>query len=169
MDDIVEVHLVIHQMNEDLSVDFPFNKQTDDLDVIVGDLVDTLGMAESEKPRFRELIENQIFGANSGSGQPGAFEPIGGDYQSDDGDITDPEYRLLLEEQRQQMEALLGQQFEERRELAARLRASPGSFPPPPSSPPAQAAQPVIDPLVRAPTPPPATPVLNPIDDLIMF
>jgi hypothetical protein len=183
MDDTVEVHLLIRQANEDLTVDFPFNKQTDDLDVVVGDLLDTLGMPESEKPRFRELIENQIYGSSGTASQPGAFEPIGADangpsafaddYQSDDADITDSEYRLLLEEQRQQMEALLSQHAEERRELAARLRSGQAGTPAEPQSLP---LAPTIGILPQpAPSIGPVVPVLIPqgnpdtCDDLIVF
>jgi hypothetical protein len=132
MDEVVEIHLVIHQGNEELTVDFSFNKQKDDVDLVVSDLLETFGMAPSEKPRFHELIERQIAGSPNPPSAPGAFEPIpspdaalvGDDYQSDDGDITDAEYRALLEEQRQEMDALVAQHLEERRELAARLKSA---------------------------------------------
>jgi hypothetical protein len=187
MGEVVEVHLVIHQENEDLSVDFAFNKQTDNVDSVVGDLVVALGVAESEKTRFRDLIERQIFGPPRPSSPPNgtSFEPISGyanghtptgdDYQSDDGDINDAEYRLLLEDQRQQMDALLAQQVEERRELIARLRSGEAS---PPINPPSSQDDVVLWPPTMLPDI--ANPVVPPridrpslgtetCDDLIVF
>lgn len=118
---VVTVHLVIHQQEEDLHIDFPFNKLEDDIDTVVAELIETLGMTEADKPRVKGMIEAQI-------NTPLSFEPInnndlmGGDDSSDDGLQNDPQYKALLEQQRHEMQALVARQLQEKRELAARIQ-----------------------------------------------
>lgn len=129
----VQVHLVVHQQNEDLKIDFNFNKLNDDIDSIVTELIETLGMTEEDRGTIKSLIEQQI-NPPPKQGQPNHdtyFEPIAenppsdqSDDSSDDADITDPEYKSLLEKQRRDMQNLLSRQLSERRELAQQIQAS---------------------------------------------
>lgn len=131
--DIVQVHLVIHQQNEDLKIEFEFNKKEDDIDTVVSELIETLGMTESDKEMIKGLIEQQINPPqkpNSNTHTDPYFEPINienqqsdSDDTSDDSDITDPDYRSLLEQQKREMDALLATHLSERRELAQRIQA----------------------------------------------
>jgi hypothetical protein len=128
----VQIHLVLHEQNEELSVDFPFNRFTDDMDHVVADLVETLGMAEREHLQIRALIEAQVFGQSptTSHGITPFFEPIDPpeEYHSDDDDcISDPEYFDLLSRQRAEIDQLKAEQIRERRKLAAELN----SFSPP--------------------------------------
>ena len=119
---VVQVHLVIHQQQEDLRISFPFDKQTDDIDSVVTDLIQTLGMTETDRSRLKPMVEAQITNA------PSTFEPIAGGEQtnaeesSDDEAINDPQYRSLLEYQKREMQTLLARQFNEKRELALRIQ-----------------------------------------------
>ncbi|OHT01498.1 hypothetical protein TRFO_31640 [Tritrichomonas foetus] len=136
----VQVHLVVHQQNEDLKIDFSFDKINDDIDSVVSELIETLGMTESDKGMIKASIEAQINSvpkanpSTSFSGNEKAdqyFEPIlenqpadQSDEDSDDSDITDPEYRALVEQQNRDMQSLLAHHLSERKELAQRIQAS---------------------------------------------
>lgn len=132
--DIVPIHIVVHQQNDDLKIDFDFNKKDDNIDTVVSELIETLGMTESDKENIKALIEQQINHPKQKSNQRSDtfFEPIGfdtlpsnqSDDTSDDSDITDPDYRSLKEQQKREMDALLAQHLSEKRELAQRIQAS---------------------------------------------
>lgn len=115
---VTTVHLIIHQAEEDLHIDFPFDKMNDDIEVVVSELVETLGMTEADKPRIRGMIESQI-------NPQLTFEPIGGakDDSSDDEFLqTDAQYKALLEQQKHEMQNLIARQLQEKRELALRIQ-----------------------------------------------
>ena len=129
---VVQVHLVIHHENEDLKIEFEFNKLEDNIDTVVSELIQTLGMTESDKEMIKSLIEQQINPKpNSVTHTEPYFEPINNenqqsdqsDYSSDDSDITDPDYRNLIEQQKQEMNALLEKHLSERKELAQKIQA----------------------------------------------
>ncbi|KAK8882000.1 hypothetical protein M9Y10_044639 [Tritrichomonas musculus] len=130
---IVQVHLVVHQKNEDIKIDFDFNKLEDNIDTVVSELIETLGMTESDKEMIKASIEQQINPPkpNSVTHTDPYFEPIcenqpsdQSDDTSDDADISDPDYRSLIEQQKRDMDALLANHLNERRELAQRIQAS---------------------------------------------
>lgn len=161
----IQIHLVIHQQDEDLHIDFPFDKMTDNIDDIVNELVDTLKMTEGEKVSIKNMIETQIYKSAPSSLNGSVFEPIGSidpfvqpttpsaplispvvaptQEDSEEEDIQDLEYRYLLEQQRHELQNLLQRQLSEKRELAQRIAAetsfssrSKRPTSPPPSSPP---------------------------------
>ena len=128
---VVQVHLIIHQPNENLRIDFPFDTIHDNIDNVVSELIETLGLTESDKGTIKNLIEQQINPHQKASAKIlSDFEPIklpneqandAYNDSSDDSDIKDEEYTALLEHQQQEMRQLLQKHYEERKELAQRV------------------------------------------------
>ncbi|OHT10974.1 hypothetical protein TRFO_19557 [Tritrichomonas foetus] len=68
--DIIQIHLTIHQQDDDLRVDFPFDKVNDDVDQIVIELIQTLNMNDSDRDTIKNMIEAEINrGSTSNSSQ----------------------------------------------------------------------------------------------------
>jgi hypothetical protein len=118
----VQIHLLLREQNEEVSVDFPFNRLTDDMGRVVTDLIEVLGMAESETSQIRALVEAQVFGQSSAAsnGNTPFFEPID---PPDDDCINDPRYFDLLLRQRAEIDQLKAKHIRERRKLSAELNA----------------------------------------------
>jgi len=133
----VEIHLVIHFGPDDLHVDFPFDTQTDNIDDVVSELVSQLSQQNGEPfpaeaiPQIKQNIESQISKSTANvSSSPSNVEPILTPstslhlLQSDssDDDIDDPEYKSLIAQQEQEMQALLAHHLQEKKKLAADLK-----------------------------------------------
>lgn len=139
---IVQVAIVIQQPDEEVRIEFPFDKERDDIDAVVADLVDTLHMTEADKPSVKAMIEAELY--NTQPAGRSKFEPIAtdaaaGDDSSDDCDVNDPRYRAILEKQRQEMHRLLSRHLTEKRDLAKRVEREAAIIQAPPTIPPTAA------------------------------
>ena len=165
----VQIHLTIHQEGADLKIDFPFNTQTDDINQVVAELVETCKLTQDESVELKQMIQKQI--ANTlGSAQSSAtssqkglqrvnsppngiiqptpapqqnsdfstlsnFVPVDNPIQnsqfsdSDDADVAnDPEYKALLNQQRNELMTVERRHEAERKDLIAKLQRG-ASFP----------------------------------------
>ena len=129
--DVVQVHITIHQQDYNLNIDFPVDRINDDIDQIADELVERLGMSDLDKKSIKEMIEAELNKSNNINN----FEPIENqidsndqlfnEESSDDSDISDPEYTILLEQQKKDMSMLLEKHINEKRELAKQIASSP--------------------------------------------
>ena len=121
---VVKVHLVLNQGGDTLKIEFPFDKQTDDIDAVVNDLIQTIGRTEADRADIRRQVQEQLMNPTS-EFEPIVSEAANTDESSDDEVCKLPQYRELLARQRRDMTLLLQRHLEEKRELAMRIRKQP--------------------------------------------
>lgn len=126
-DSLVKIHISFNNDNEKISIDFPFSVKHDDMDNVISDLMETLQISNIDKNELKHMIEDQIKKAQN-TGTP-IFEPIGettpnNNLMSSDDEINDPEYSVLIQQQKAEMKSLLKRQYEEKKALAQRISAS---------------------------------------------
>ena len=57
---VVKIHIEVTQRDDTLHIDFPFDKQVDDIETVVSDLIQAIGVTEAERPKLRSMIEAQL-------------------------------------------------------------------------------------------------------------
>lgn len=119
----VQIHLTIHQSDEDLHVDFPFDTETDSIQEVVAELVTECKLTENETAALTQLIQEQInktagtsIGAHFNRNQHESVD-------SDNEEIDDQEYKDLMAKQKRELEELDAKHQKEQRELALRLQS----------------------------------------------
>lgn len=118
----VQIHLTIHQADDDLHVDFPFDTETDDINEVVAELVTECKLTANETSALTQMIQEQIektagnnIGAHFNRNQP--------QIDSDTEDIDDNDYRNLIEKQQKELKLLEERHQKELKELTLRLQA----------------------------------------------
>ena len=121
---VVKIHIEVTQRDDTLHIDFPFDKQVDDIETVVSDLIQAIGVTEAERPKLRSMIEAQLQNDTSKLELITA-DQANSDESSDDDVCKNPKYLELLERQRQDMASLLQSQLEEKRALAMKIQKEP--------------------------------------------
>lgn len=136
----VNINLTIHADEDDLRISFPFDTQKDNVDEIVKELVNEIGLTDEEGAELKVVIENQLAQSlgsttasnsaiKSSSGIPQPQTPNLD--ESDDADVqNDREYQALLNQQRRQLAEIEMRHSNEQKELIAKLqRGTPVNAP----------------------------------------
>jgi len=122
----VQIHLTIHQDGEDIRVDFDFDTEKDNIDDVVGELVNTCNLTQEDSIELKQMIQQQINKkTQSHTVTNSPFEPLSvfEDLNESDSDVRDdPEYRSLLNSQKSELEALEAQHMKEQEELSNKLQ-----------------------------------------------
>lgn len=128
----VQMHITVHRVGEDINIDFPFDTETDNIDQVVGELIENLNLTSEESDEIKAIIRDQVaktrgepiispMPKTTNEPIPNAFDPLSIDdainEYSDDDVIDDPEYKALLEAQRAEIEALEKKHEKEKRNL----------------------------------------------------
>lgn len=128
----VEINLTIHRDNEDIKIGFPFDTENDDIAQVVSELAQNVGLSPAEEVEVKNSIRNQISEAlrQSLTDYRQQIAPKQEEL-SDDLDeevFNDPDYKALLEKQKQEIAALEELHLRQQRELM-NSQSSPSSLP----------------------------------------
>ncbi|EAY15528.1 hypothetical protein TVAG_495430 [Trichomonas vaginalis G3] len=129
----VQINLVIHRDVEDIKIGFPFDTVNDEIDSIVAELKQTLGLSGVEEVSVKNSIRQQISAALSKSltefkrelNMKPQDEELSDELEQEIFD--DPEYQALLERHKAEIAALEEQHLKQQRELMN--TSSPSSIP----------------------------------------
>ncbi|OHT16138.1 hypothetical protein TRFO_13468 [Tritrichomonas foetus] len=119
----VQIHLTVHQENDDIHIDFDFDTKNDDLDGVVNELIKTLGLSQAEAKEIKGMVVEQIEKTKQKAFQkPETAPPIDTiPYDSDDEEIDDPEYLALLDQQKRQIAEMDARHLKEQQMLIQKL------------------------------------------------
>lgn len=125
----VSINLTIHQDNSDYRVFFPFDTLNDDVDEVVGELVKTCNLTDEEGQEIKQMIEEQLRQAMGQLPPPAltrdSVSPLNTqiNYDSDDEDVAnDPEYKVLIAQQKRTLADIEARHQQEQKDLIARIQ-----------------------------------------------
>lgn len=129
---IVDIRLILHIGIETITINFGFDTERDNIDETVAELASQMSIKGTPVPPdmiplIKKDIEEQIRktspSSNASINIPTSHSITNLNSDSSDSDLSDPEYKALIDKQDREMQELLAHHLQEKKELATRIAA----------------------------------------------